>query len=223
MQGDIIKSISYSQEEILQWILRLYVPEGCFEVDPTFSKGNFYKSRVIPRPEYCSDILPQADGVAQADCRSLPLEDGSVGSMVVDLPFLATSGASLEKSDGNIINRRFGVCKNETELLELYKDTFAEAWRILRPGGILVMKCQDKVSSGKQYIMHCDIYTMARDVGFEVLDLFVLLAKNRLIADWQRNQKHARKYHSYFWVFKKNAKGGNALWLPEEGSRHPRR
>ena len=29
------------------------------------------------------------------------------------------------------------------------------------------------------------------------------LARNRLVANWQRNQQHARKYHSYFWVFRK--------------------
>lgn len=127
---------------------------------------------------------------------------------MIDLPFLATSGASLEKQEGNIINRRFGVCKNENELVDLYKGALAESWRVLRPGGVLVMKCQDKVSSGKQYMMHCDIYTMAKETGFCPVDLFILLAKNRLIADWQRNQKHARKYHSYFWVFQKPRKGG---------------
>lgn len=44
-------------------------------------------------------------------------------------------------------------------------------------------------------------------VGFYPKDLFVLLAKNRIVADWQvKNQKNARKYHSYFWVFEKSDK-----------------
>lgn len=68
------------------------------------------------------------------------------------------------------------------------------------------MKCQDKVSGGKQYMMHCSIFEWARDIGFETLDVFILLAKARLIANWQRNQKHARKYHCYFWVFQKPMK-----------------
>ena len=35
-------------------------------------------------------------------------------------------------------------------------------------------------------------------------DLFVLLARNRLVADWQkRNQLHSRKFHAYFIVFQK--------------------
>ena len=52
-------------------------------------------------------------------------------------------------------------------------------------------------------MMHCHVYNWATRAGFEPLDLFVLLARNRLVANWQRNQKHARKYHSYFWVFRK--------------------
>jgi len=74
---------------------------------------------------------------------------------------------------------------------------------VLCLGGILVFKCQDKVSSGKQHMMHCNVYQWAILQGFEALDLFILLARSRLVANWQRNQKHARKYHCYFWVFKK--------------------
>ncbi len=61
----------------------------------------------------------------------------------------------------------------------------------------------DKVSSGRQYMMHCQVYNWATDLSFETLDLFILLAKNRLVADWQRNQKHAWKFHCFTWVFKK--------------------
>ena len=44
-------------------------------------------------------------------------------------------------------------------------------------------------------------------VSFYPKDLFILLAKNRIVADWQvKNQKNARKYHSYFWVFEKSDK-----------------
>lgn len=198
---DVIKTISYDQDEILRGILHLYVPEGRFDVDPTYSKGNFYRN--IPEPAYKFDIVPQSDQVIQADCRDLPLENASVHSVIFDPPFLATTGKSLNTENGNIINRRFSVCSSERELQDLYTDSIHEFYRVLDRNGILVFKCQDKVSSGKQHFMHCFVYEQALRSRFEPMDLFVLCAKSRIIADWQRNQKHARKYHSYFWVFKK--------------------
>ena len=45
---------------------------------------------------------------------------------------------------------------------------------------------------------------LCQDLPWLPLDLFILLAKARLVADWQaKNQQHARKFASFFWVFKK--------------------
>jgi len=199
-QTEIIRSVSTDQTEILKWIMALYVPDG-FEADSTYSKGGFYKD--IPPPRLRFDLSPQSEDVIQADCRELPLTDESISSLMFDPPFLATTGKSLKEDKGNIINRRFTVCKSETELQNLYTDAVREAARVLKPDGIFVFKCQDKVSSGKQYWMHCFVYELAMKNGFQAEDLFVLIAKSRLIANWQRNQKHSRKFHSFFWVFRK--------------------
>jgi hypothetical protein len=44
-------------------------------------------------------------------------------------------------------------------------------------------------------------------IGFYPKDLFILLARNRIVANWQlKNQKNARKFHCYFWVFEKSSK-----------------
>ena len=209
---ELIKTVSYDQDELLRWILQLYVPQGMFDVDPTYSTGGFYRS--VPQPRMRFDLSPQRECVQQADCRCLPIADASVNSIIIDLPFLATTGKSLKKASGNIINRRFSVCRNELELAELYQSAIAEAYRVLAPRGILVFKCQDKVSSGRQYMTHCSVYDWAIRQGFEAVDLFILLARSRLVANWQRNQKHARKYYSYFWVFRKTMK---KEVVPDEG------
>jgi SAM-dependent methyltransferase len=203
----MIKSISYNQSEIIQGILQLHVPQGYIDCDPTYSIGNFYKNTGINVPKYKYDIKPQTDDVIQADCRQLPLEDNSLNCIMFDPPFLATTGASLNSNSGNIINKRFGVYSSERELHQFYVDSLKEFYRILRPDGILIFKCQDKVSSGKQYMSHCFIEQEAIKCGYYPKDLFILLAKNRLVADWQlKGQKNARKFHSYFWVFQKNNK-----------------
>lgn len=81
----------------------------------------------------------------------------------------------------------------------------SEAYRVLKPNGILIFKCQDKVSSGKHYMSHVYIMNEEARIGFYPKDLFVLLAKSRLVADWQkRDHKHSRKYHAYFIVLQKS-------------------
>ena len=73
------------------------------------------------------------------------------------------------------------------------------------------MKCQDTVSGGKQHFTHVMIMNMAGIEGtFYPRDMFVLTSNIRVVAfngtKW-RKQHHARKFHSYFWVFEtKNLK-----------------
>lgn len=202
---ELIKSISYDQSEIIKWILELHVPTHKIDLDSTYSKGNFYKGTGIEEPIYKFDIDPQSEDVQYGDSRHLPLEDNLIMCEMFDPPFLATTGKSLKSEDtNNIINKRFGVYPSEQELHQFYIDSLKESYRILKDNGILIFKCQDKISSGKQYMSHCFIMNEAIKVGFYPKDFFVLLAKNRLVADWQlKNQKNARKFHSYFWVFQK--------------------
>lgn len=202
---EYIKSISYNQSEIIKNILYLHVPNKIIDCDPTYSIGNFYKNTGIEPPKYKFDISPQLDEVQYGDSRNIPLENESIDCEMFDPPFLATTGKSLNKNDeNNIINKRFGVYPNEKELHQFYIDSLRESYRILKADGILIFKCQDKISSSRQYMSHCFIMNEAVKIGFYPKDLFILLAKNRIVADWQvKNQKNARKYHSYFWVFQK--------------------
>lgn len=202
----MIKSISFDQQEIINNILSLHCPSG-IDLDPTYSKGNFYKNGTVKEPKYKFDIAPQSSDVLESSADNLPLDNSSVHCIMFDPPFLATKGKSLSVDNGsNKINKRFGVFEDEISLHEFYNRALSEFYRLLDSNGILIFKCQDKVSSGKQYFSHCMIMNWAVEIGFYPKDLFVLLAKNRIVADWQKNQKHARKFHSYFWVFEKSEK-----------------
>lgn len=205
-EKSFVKSISYSQEEILSNIIKLYNNGKAFQCDPCYSTGNFYKSGEIPKPEYKMDLIPSAEGVQQVDCRKLPFEDSSISSIIFDPPFLATKGPSLSKmDDSNKINKRFGVYPTEHELFQFYWDSIKEFSRVLEDKGLLVIKCQDKVSSNKQYISHVALINYCEAHNFYCEDIFILLAQNRLVADWQiKNQRRSRKYHCYFLVMRKN-------------------
>lgn len=202
----MVKSISFDQEEILQWILQLHCKTP-IELDPTYSKGNFYKGNIKP-PVHKFDLYPQSKDVSMGNAEHLPFEDEEINTMIFDPPFLATTGPSLStQNDNNKINKRFGVYPTEKALHQFYANSLKEFYRILKMGGILIFKCQDKVSSGKQYFSHIFIMNEAEKMGFYCKDMFVLLAKNRIVANWQlQNQKNARKFHSYFLVFEKSNK-----------------
>lgn len=202
--GKIIKSVNVCQSDIIKDIISLYVKCGKIDCDSTYSIGKFYDNTGVEQPMFKFDINPQKEFVEKADATQLPLENESISCLMFDPPFLATTGKSLkDETENNVINKRFGVYPNEKLLHKFYYDALKEGYRVLKYNGIMIFKCQDKVSSGKQYMSHVYIINKAIDVGFYPIDLFVLIAKNRLIANWQRNQKHARKFHSYFLVLKK--------------------
>ena len=193
----VIKSTSYDNDEILRAIMSLYCPEG-FDLDPTYGKGFFYKE--IKKPTHRFDIRPQTPDTVQARAEALPLGDASVRSAVFDPPFLA--GYTKGKATGKI-GGRFDGFASVSDLWDWYEDALSELHRVLEPEGILAFKCQDTVSSGKNYLSHVHIINHATTVGFYPRDLFVLLAKNRMIGHNHKNQKHARKFHCYWLVFEK--------------------
>lgn len=202
----VIKSISYSQDAILQSIIYLFLPAGRIQLDPCYNKGGFYRSGKIaaPEPEFRYDINPvPGTQTRKGDCRNLSIMNNSIESIIFDPPFLTTKPTGNEKANGNIMHNRFFSFKNMNELQVCYRASLEEFFRILIPGGILIFKCQDTVRSGKQYWIHIKVHDWAVHYNFYPKDLFILLSKTRPISGKIKKQQHARKFHSYFWVFRK--------------------
>ncbi len=194
-QNNVIKSIGYNQEEIINNILKLYNKSNPIEFDPCFNKGGFYKSGIVSLPEVKSDINPLMPGVEKLDVTNLPFED-KFKCIILDPPFLIKGGNSNYK-----MIERFSCFNTFDELIDFYKNSFISLQRALKNRGILILKTQDFVHARKNYIILPEIISMARDNGLKVIDLFILLSRSRIINI--KNQQHARKYHSYFLVFKK--------------------
>ena len=224
--ANTIRSISYNQHEILYNIMQMHNDGKTFDCDPTYSIGNFYgtfqitdingisKTIEIPAPRLKFDVAPMVEGVTQIEpLGAFPLDDKSIGSICIDLPFVISCGPSMEgpnydengkRVNNNIISRRFAAYYPVAELLKSYKHFITESYRVLQPNGILVFKCQNTITGSK--FLASPYYTrlIAESVGFDTLDEFVLLAKNRLISGKINKQQHARSFHSYFLVFKKS-------------------
>lgn len=221
-----VRSISYNQHEILYNIMQLHNGGKPFDCDPTYSIGNFYGTFrfeningenveiEIPAPKFKFDVCPVVDGVEKIEpLGEFPLDDQSIESIVIDLPFVISCGPSMQTPDydengkkvkNNVISRRFASYYPVAELLKSYAHFIRESYRVLKKNGILVFKTQNTITGSKFLASPYYSRMIAESVGFDTLDEFVLLAKNRLISGKINKQQHARSFHSYFLVFKKS-------------------
>lgn len=225
----VIKSVNYNQHAIIRDIIDLHMNGKPFDCDITYSIGNFYghfKEKVlekdddgksiekevefnIPQPTYKFDVDPQIEGVEKLEpWGPIPLEDNSIDSLMVDLPFVIgpRDSASMlnNKKGSNIICKRFSSYYPRHEMFESYEHWIKEAYRVLKPGGVLVWKSQPVISGGINLMTSYYSCRVAEDTGFYIKDEFVLVAKQRLISGKVKNQMHSRRYHSFFHVFVKD-------------------
>lgn len=201
-----------TSKDLFPKILALHVPRGAVVADVTFGKGIFWKH--VPRDHY--RLLP-SDITIGVDCRNLPYADESIDCVVLDPPYmeglfrrteaqLAGSGSyaafRATYSNGEAVARG---PKYHQAVLDLYFKAGREAYRVLRPQGVLIVKCQDEVSANRQHLTHVEIINDYQSIGFYAKDLFVLVRPNRPAVSRMKKQVHARKNHSYFIVFVKES------------------
>lgn len=194
----VIKSVSYDQQEILNNILKLHVPSGVYDCDMTYSKGNFWKNGIVPMPKLKYDKYPQMDGVLPLEDAE-KIEDGSLNSIVIDPPFLILAAQWLRNSK---VKARFDSFDSMEDAEQANRYLLKLAWDKLKKKGVLVFKTMDIRAENKNIWMSRLIQEWADEIGFSLIDTFILIAPSKILNRGMQ-QKVARKYHSYFFVFKK--------------------
>ena len=189
----IIKSVGDNQYAILHNILHLYVKKETFDCDFTYSIGNFYK--YLPKPALKFDKYPQFEEVRPlSDAECLP--DGSLHSVVVDLPFIVKPQYNVNELSK--ITHRFNCFATVKDLYEANDYMIALSYRVLDKDGYLIMKTMDIC----QLWVSDYVYQKATSQGYELVDKFILISNSRYFY-YHGEQRHARKYHCYFLVFRK--------------------
>ena len=197
------KSVFENEQDLLKAILDIHIGTKTFDLDPMYFKGNFYKD--IPKPNWYYDINKEliGDGGDErpdfGDATNLHwFNDGMMNSIILDPPFLFGVHG---KTKDYYSSKTHTIYKDFDELYIAYENILKEAYRLLKRGGHLVFKCQDYTDS-KTTMTHCIVYLLATTMGFYAKDLAILVKPNK-ITNPNTTQRHLRKIHTYFWVFKK--------------------
>jgi hypothetical protein len=189
--------------ELIARVCNIYAPEGSRIADVTWGRGYFWRDVDLTRYDFTKSDLQTVRSAAH-DFRRLPRDkypDATFDVVAFDPPYTVNPGKD-------------GWCKKKyrthtvqgygpAQILDLYEAGLREAGRILKSGGTVWCKCQDSIEGGgRQSWNHIEIYDRARSLGFEAVDLFVLVTAEPPLSNWPR-QIHARKNHSFLWIFQK--------------------
>jgi hypothetical protein len=226
--NDLIHSAYQAPNDVVfPSILELYVSRGAKIADVTYGKGVFW--RRVDKSKYhlhASDW--RSEGIPNEckpgiDSRRLPYEDNSFDCVVFDPPYMHTPGGTAHNGHQNFEGYYANNAEQDREtaselaektgqvlpkyheaVLDLYFRSGREAWRVLRGGGIFIVKCQDEVCTNRQRLTHIEITNEYERYGFMVEDLFVVVRNSKPgVSRIMTRQYHARKNHSYFMIYRK--------------------
>lgn len=181
---------------------KLWIAHDDSVLDVTYGRGMFWTDY---RPAQLVTHDLALDGV---DFRLLPEADASVDVVVFDPPYIPQGGRKTSTVPDFL--DRYGLVDvpgTVGELNRLIADGIGEAARVLRPGGRLLVKCMDYVSSGKYHAGRHSVVTAALDAGLTQVDEFVHYS-GLGPQPAHRRQLHSRRAHSFLCVFQAPKRSG---------------
>lgn len=175
-----------------------YIKQTDKVLDPTYGRGNWWQKFRPERLVYHDKYT--VDGV---DFTDLPHDEGEFDVVAYDPPYVSKGGR--ETTTMPDFQDRYGMTRAPTspaELQGLIDAGTSENFRVLRPGGVQLIKVQDYVSSGKLWLGTHWTLTHALALGFEVLDRMEHITSPRPQPPGRR-QVHARRNFSTLLVLQK--------------------
>jgi hypothetical protein len=163
-------------------------------LDPTYGRGNWW-TRWRPDHLVTHDLV--IDGV---DFRQLPEADNTFDAVAFDPPYVCMGG---RKTTGLAkFFEAYGLGdapKRPMELQAMNNAGLKECLRVVKPKGIVIVKTQDYVTSGKLFPGTHYTLAAALNAGAELVDRFEHLSKSRPQPKRTRKdgrpvvQQHARR------------------------------
>ncbi len=174
---------------LIKKVTALYFSEGDKIADVTYGKGAFW--RKVDTKKY---KIVGSDILTGTDFRDLPYQDKEFNHSVIDPPY-----ARITNLKGMVDCYNTTRYTTHDDIIDLYESGLKELIRITKKDGYILCKCQDEIQGCKKKWSHIEIKDIAEQMGLYAKDLFILVNDRK--PKVTRKQKHARKSHSYLWVF----------------------
>ena len=189
----MVSAICGNNAELMENVSRLWIKDDDVIADVTFGRGVFW--RRLAEPAHCHDL--KSDGV---NCCNLPHEDSSLDCVVLDPPYRPGHGSKGFGGNGMAKAYQLGKLDTINDVINLYGDAIREAFRVLRAGGRIMVKCQDMSYANRLHLVSLDVLREITETGFEMADQFLLVSKPNLKSGAWKRQERARRSHSILWV-----------------------
>jgi hypothetical protein len=178
-------------DDLMAEVCALWVKPDDIVLDVTYGNGSFWKK--LEEPTMSHDIA--IDGV---DFRDLPEDNDSVDVGVFDPPYRPSHGSTASYG----YEARYGIIQSINtinDVLNLYESGILSLHRVIKPGGRILVKCQDMSYSNRLHLVTLDVMRLMINAGFDVADQFVLVSGTGP-ARTDHSQHRAKRSHSILWV-----------------------
>ncbi len=192
--------------ELIERMLRFYPRKRPKRIlDATMNVGRFWRGS--HRCVIGLDIAPRYRPSIVGNNMQMPFWDSSFDVVVYDPPHVPNQGKDKQKD----FNTRFGLVlkspkENGYNFSYLYQPFAEEAYRILKPEGVLFCKLTDYVHNHRLQWAHIEMVKAASAVGFQPCDCIVKVRKGPIMDPKWKLAHHARHQHCYWLVFRKSEK-----------------
>jgi SAM-dependent methyltransferase len=192
--------------ELLEELLDFYPREQPRAIlDATVNGGRFWRGS--KRPVIGMDIEAGHQPNVVADNTLMPFGDNAFDVVVYDPPHIPNQGKDKSKD----FNVRFGLVLRSSKehgytFSHTYPPFLREAYRVLKPEGILLCKIADYIHDHQYQWAHVDFIKAASVAGFRPCDCIIKIRKGPIIDPKWKVAHHSRRQHCYWLVFRKSEK-----------------